>query len=259
MSAVRVAAVIPARMGSSRFPGKPLLNVRGLPMVEHVRRRALRCGRFSEVVVATCDRAIAEAVERYGGRCIMTSAKHPAATDRVSEAARALSCTHVVNIQGDEILVLASDLERMVRAIEAEPAVPAWNAVTPLERAEELRDPSVVKCVVSVSGRLLYCSRDCSPLAGKVDGAFHPVRKVLGVLGYTRAFLESYRTLSRTPLEVAEAIDQSRMIEHDIVLRGVEFSRGYPGINEPDEVEVIEQYLREDPLQQAALEELLRA
>ncbi|OGX45680.1 MAG: hypothetical protein A3I71_04360 [Omnitrophica WOR_2 bacterium RIFCSPLOWO2_02_FULL_63_16] len=255
---LRIAAIIPARMGSRRFPGKPLLDVRGLPMVEHVRRRALRCGRFSEVVVVTCDREIAEVIERYGGRWLLTSPTHPAATDRVAEAARALSCTHVVNIQGDEILVLGSDLERMVRAMEAEPSVPAWNAITPLERDEELRDPSVVKCVVSVSGRILCCMRDCSPLAGKVDGAWNPVRKVLGVLGYTRAVLESYPRLPRTPLELAEAIDQSRMLEHDVVLRGVEFSKGYPGINEPEDVAVVERYLAEDPVQQTALEELLR-
>ena len=122
MTRVRIAAIIPARMGSSRLPGKPLIDVHGLPMVEHVRRRVLRCRGFSDVVVATCDREIAEVIERYGGRCLMTSPAHPAATDRVAEAMRQLDCTHVVNVQGDEILVLASDLERMVSAMEAEPA-----------------------------------------------------------------------------------------------------------------------------------------
>lgn len=259
MGRIRIAAVIPARMASSRFPGKPLLMMRELPMVEHVRRRVLLCERFAEVVVATCDPAIASVVAGYGGRCLMTSPTHPAATDRVAEAARQLDCTHVVNVQGDEILVLASDLERMAKAIEAEPDVPVWNAVTPIEDPNELQDPSVVKCVVSMSGRVLFCSRDFSFLGSFLGDRYEPVRKILGILGYSTAFLERYVTLSRTPLEIAERLDQSRIIEHDITLRGVEFSKGYPGINEPREVELVAQYLEDDPAQQAVLQEILRA
>lgn len=256
---VRVAAVIPARMASTRLPGKPLLRIGELPLVEHVRRRALRCGAFSDVVVATCDREIAEAVERYGGRCLMTAPTHPAATDRVAEAAGRLDCTHVVNVQGDELLVLSSDLERMVRAIEAEPEVPAWNAVRRIEGREELGDRAVVKCLVSVSGRILCCSRDFSALADRLGAGHEPVRKILGILGYTREFLLRYAALARTPLEIAEAVDQSRILEHDVMLRSVEFSHGYPGINEPRELERARQVLEEDPAQRAALQEILRA
>jgi len=259
MSQVRVAAIIPARMASSRFPGKPLLALAGLPMIEHVRRRALLCRGFSEVVVATCDEAIAEAVRGCGGRCVMTSPAHPAATDRVAEAAARLDCTHVVNVQGDEILVMPGDLERMVRAIEAEPGVPAWNAVARIERAEELQDPSIVKGAVSVSGRVLYCSRDFSRLAAQGPDGLEAVRTILGVLGYRRDFLERYGRLERTPLERAEAIDQSRIIEHDVMLRAVEFSKGYPGINEPREVMAVERMLAHDPAQAAVLQEIVGA
>lgn len=258
-SPIRVAAIIPARMASTRFPGKPLFRIGDLPLVEHVRRRALLCRSFSDVVVATCDREIAEVVERYGGRCIMTASTHPAATDRVAEAAHHLICTHVVNVQGDELLVLSSDLERMVRAIEAEPDVPAWNAVTPIEQKDELSDRAVVKCVVSRSGRILCCSRDFSSLAEKLGADYEPIRKVLGILGYNRTFLSRYASLARTPMEVAEAIDQSRILEHDVMLRGVEFSHGYPGINEPYEVKRLTQVLEQDPTQRAILQEILRA
>jgi len=257
MNGVRVAAIIPARMASSRFPGKPLLTVEGLPMIEHVRRRTRLCRSFTEVVVATCDQRIAEIVTGYGGRCIMTSPSHPAATDRVSEAAQQLDCTHVVNVQGDEILVLPADVEKLVRAIEAEPSVPAWNAVARIEGGEELHDPSVVKCVLSASGRMLFCSRDFSSLVGRLDERAEPIRRVLGVLGYRRDFLERYGRLARTPLECAEAIDQSRILEHDLRLQGVEFSKGYPGINEPREVAVVQEYLERDPAQRAVLQELL--
>lgn len=256
-TAIRVAAIIPARMASSRLPGKPLLEVSGLPMVEHVRRRALLCRRFSEVVVATCDREIAAVVEGYGGVPIMTSPHHPAATDRVAEAVRRLDCTHVVNVQGDEILVLPSDLEKFADALVSQPDIPAWNALAPIEQAEELSDPAVVKCAVSVSGRVLFCSRDFSSFPGRPDGSSWPLRRILGILGYRQDFLERYGTMVRTPLERAQAIDQLRIIEHDVILQGVEFSKGYPGINEPREVQRVERYLREDPAQHAVLRSIV--
>ena len=244
-------------MASSRFPGKPLLDVQGLPMIEHVRRRALLCRKFSDVVVATCDEQIASVVRGYGGACLMTSPSHPAATDRVSEAAKQLDCTHVINVQGDEILVLPDDLERMISAIQAAPDVPAWNAVAKIEREEELRDRSIVKCAVSASGRILFCSRDFSKVPLNVAGGFEPIRNVLGILGYRRDFLERYGALARTPLEMAEAIDQSRIVEHDVILQSVEFTRGYPGINEPREVAMVEEYLTTDAQQQVVLQEVL--
>lgn len=256
MPPVRVVAIIPARMASNRFPGKPLLELAGLPMIEHVRRRALLCKQFAEVVVATCDRVIAEAVARYGGRCLMTSPDHPAATDRVSEAIQQLDCTHVVNVQGDEALILPSDLERMVCAVTAEPHVPAWNAVARIEEASELSDSSAVKGILSTSGRILYCARDVSALAPKLGEDFEPVRRILGILAYRRDFLERYGRLTQTPLERAEAIDQSRILEHDVMLRAVEFSRGYPGINEPREVKVVTAFLEGDSTQHALLQEI---
>lgn len=252
----RVAAVIPARMASTRFPGKPLLEILGLPMIEHVRRRALLCRAFSEVAVATCDEEIACVVRDHGGRVIMTSPGHPAATDRVSEAARSIDCTHVVNVQGDEVLILPGDLERLVRAMESHPEGPAWNAIAPLESAAELSDPSIVKCAVSRSGRILFCSRDFSCLRPALGAGGGPVRKILGILACRKDFLVRYLQLPRTPLEIAESIDQSRILEHDIPLIGVPFPKGYPGINERREVEAVQGLLSEDPLQQAALEEI---
>ena len=254
----RVAAVIPARLASTRFPGKPLFSIRGLPMIEHVRRRALLCGLFSEVIVSTCDQEIAQSVQRYGGRCILTSPSHAAATDRVSEAARKLDCTHVVNVQGDEILVTPSDLAKMVSEIQARPEVPAWNAVASLESPEEISDSSVVKCAVSLSGRILFCSRDFSGLQGQegMNGS-GSLRRIVGILGYRFDFLERYGSLQRTPLEVAHSIDQLRVIEYDIALQGVEFSRGFLGINEPREVKIVESYLEKDLQQRTILKEVL--
>ncbi|MBI3607875.1 MAG: 3-deoxy-manno-octulosonate cytidylyltransferase [Nitrospirae bacterium] len=255
MGYTRIVAIIPARMAASRFPGKPLLSVCGLPMVEHVRRRTLLCKGFSEVVVATCDREIADVVEKFGGSVVMTSSTHPAASDRVAEAMRRLDCT---NVQGDEILVLPEDLDRLVEAVAVEPEVSAWNAVAKIEGRGELEDPSIVKCVVSLSNRILFCSRNFSSLPLS-NGRFDPVRKVLGILAFSRSFLQQYGTMRRTPLEIAESIDQSRIVEHDVVLRAVEYSKGYLGINEPREVEVVERCLVEDVRQREVLAHILSA
>ena len=140
MSQVKVAAVIPARMGSTRYPGKPLIEIEGLPMVEHVRRRVLLSDVFSDVVVATCDNVIKESIEGFGGTVIMTSEQHIMASDRVAEAVKVLDCTHVVNVQGDEILVLPDDLSTMASVIKENPDVEYWNATAPVEIEAEIND-----------------------------------------------------------------------------------------------------------------------
>lgn len=224
-------------------------------MVEHVRRRALLSGAFSEVIVATCDQEIREVVEGYGGRCVLTSAAHPGGTDRVSEASRFVECTHAVNIQGDQVLVLPEDLKRMVAALTQEPDVPAWNAVALLSDQREMIDPSVVKCALSASGRIIFCARDFS--LGSFQDGFGPLRRVIGVLGFRKEFLHRYGSLPRTPLELAGSIDQCRIIENDVLFKSVLFQGAYPEINEPREVDLTLKYLEEDPLQRSILKEVL--
>lgn len=251
----RIVAIIPARMASSRLPGKPLLDIHGLPMIEHVRRRALRCREFAGVFVATCDTEIADVVRRSGGEVIMTSAAHAAATDRVAEAAHRVECTHVVNVQGDEILVRPADLSALVTAMDADPDAPAWNAVGRIRSADELADSAVVKCVVSRSNHILVAARDLSPWPVRSPD-FEPARKILGILGYGRAFLDEYAGLRRTPLETMLSVDQCRILEHDVPLRGVDFTGDYPGINEPREVAAVLDVLDRDVEQQDILADI---
>ncbi|MDP2600358.1 MAG: 3-deoxy-manno-octulosonate cytidylyltransferase [Deltaproteobacteria bacterium] len=253
---VRIAAIIPARMASSRFPGKPMYNVAGLPMIEHVRRRALKCKAFSAVVVATCDVEIAQAVEKFGGRVIMTSPTHPGATDRLAEAMQHLDATHIVNVQGDEILIPPSDLDLMAEAVFKESSVPAWNAAAKIESVEELANPAIVKMVTSQSGRVIFCGRDLSKIAVKAP-AFEPVCQSIGVMTYRREFLQSFLELKRTPLETAEGIDQMRIVERDQILRVVYFNKAYVSVNEPHEMKLVEKCLAEDSFQQSILKEIL--
>lgn len=252
---MRVVAIIPARLNSSRLPRKALLEIRGLPMVEHVRRRVIRCPELAEVAVATCDEEIADVVRRFGGKVIMTSPHHAGATDRVTEAMEHFECTHVMNVQGDEVLVLPEDLSRMVQAVAGDPSTVAWNAVARIESQQEMSDPSIVKLIVSRSNRVLFCARRMEHL--KLNEAFDPVRKSIGVMAYSRSFLKQYAELPRTPLEIAEGIDQWRIVEHDLSLKAVEFVEGYPSINVAREVELVEKWLTDNPHQARTLREIL--
>lgn len=252
---MKIAAIIPARMESSRYPGKALVEFDSIPMVEHVRRRALLCKEFSQVVVATCNEEIYSAIKKFDGDVVMTAPTHAMASDRVAEAAEKLDCTHIINVQGDEILVLPEDLTRMALAIKANPGELFWNALAEIESKEELSDTSIVKCAVSVSGRIMYCSRDFSSLGLKNE--FQPIKKILGILGYSREGLVRFGELKRTPLETTQSIDQSRVLEHDLVLNAVDFSRGYPGINEPREAELVREILKSNDRQRQVLNQII--
>ena len=185
----------------------------------------------------------------------MTSDRHVATSDRGAEAAESLDCTHVVNVQGDEILVLPEDLEQMITAIGTNIGEQFWNATGNIRTASDLGDESIVKCVVSRSGRILFCSRDFSHLP--LNGHFEPLRMILGILGYTRDSLLNYNKLPRTPLEEMLSIDQSRIIENDIPLLAVSFSKGYIGINNRREETQVRGILAKDERQRSVLEDVL--
>jgi len=259
MSKVNVAAIIPARMDSSRYPGKPLIEIEGLPMIEHVRRRALMCTEFSEVLVATCDKEIKNTVEFYGGSVLMTKDTHIVATERIVEAIQRVDCTHVVNVQGDEILILPSDLKLMVKAIENESDGDVWNAVGKVTSINDLKDPSIVNSAVTKDDFIIFFSRDFSNFVSIYDNEFGPIHINLGILGYSRSFLENYQDMKMTPLEKMESIEQFRTLENNIPIRAVHFTCSYPGINEPREVDLIKTILKTDRKQKEVLHKIVNS
>ena len=217
----------------------------------------MMAGVFSDVIVATCDADIAQEVARWGGRFVMTSSTHQAATDRVAEAAESLDCTHVVNVQGDEILVLPEDLALLVRSMRKDPGVEAWNAVDPVGSYDQLSDRSVVKCVISESAKIMYCSRDFSHVFPSPAATYDPVRIILGILAYRKDFLLKYGRMARAPLESVTSVDQNRILENDVTIASVGFACGYPGINEPREVPLVERFLSQDQRQNILLAKIL--
>ena len=253
---MKIVAVIPAHLASVRFPRKILFPFHGLPMIEHVRRRALLSNNVSDVYVATCDEEIAEAVIGFGGKVIMTSNSHKNGTTRVAEAVKDVECSHVILLQGDEPLLLPRHLDVLAQAIVAEPEGDAWNATGPIEHKEELDRHSFVKCVVSESSRILFCFRR-SPFFSACDVQQSFVRKILGIIAYRKDFLLRLTALPASPIEQAEFIEQMRIIENGYSLRSIPVSPSLPSVNEPVEAELVLNYIRHNTEQRALLERIL--
>ncbi len=253
---VKVAALIPARMASVRFPGKMLFRFHSLPMVEHVRRRALLCAECSEVIVATCDKEIADVVMGCGGKVIMTSISHKTGMDRVAEAIEHVDCSHIILLQGDEPLMLPEDLGRLANAMLRRPAINAWNAVGLIERDADFANHSVIKCVLSQSGRIMFCSR-VSPCVSEISYQKKYVRKLLGLMGFERKSLNEVVSRGDTPYGISEFIEQSRILEHDFALHAVEMPLSYPSVNFHADVALVQERLSRDPVQKEILSKIL--
>lgn len=253
----KIVAVIPAHLASVRFPRKVLFPFHGLPMIEHVRRRALFSTSISEVHVATCDEEVAGVVRDFGGSVIMTGSNHTNGTTRVAEAVRELDCSHAILVQGDEPLLLPRHLDSFVQAIEAAPDGAAWNATGPIDAVEELDRHSFVKCAVAPSGRILFCFRR-SPCYSDFDAQRGFVRKILGIIAYRKDFLLHLTSLPPAPIELAEFIEQMRIISHGYDLTSVPVTPSLPSVNEPAEADIVLDYIRNDKEQSDLLARVLR-
>jgi 3-deoxy-manno-octulosonate cytidylyltransferase (CMP-KDO synthetase) len=251
-------AIIPAHLASVRFPRKILFQFHGLPMIEHVRRRALMCPSLDRVIVATCDEAIASAIKGFGGEVIMTANTHRNGTTRVAEAAKDVDCSHVVLLQGDEPLLLPRHVEGLVGAMREEPDIAAWNATGPIESPEELDRYSFVKCAISPDGRVMCCFRR-SPCFTEFDNQRRFIRKILGIIAYRKDFLSTIAQVQPTPVEKFELIEQMRIIENGHPLRSVPVSPSLPSVNEPHEADIVNEYIRTNEEQRSLLESVLRS
>ena len=253
---MKIVAVIPAHMASVRFPGKILFPFHGLAMIEHVRRRALMSKAIAEVVVATCDEDIASAVRSYGGRVVMTANTHKNGTTRVAEAVKEIDCTHVMLLQGDEPLLLPRHIDLFAAAIQADPNGDAWNATGPIEGEEELDRHSFVKCAIGANDRILYCFRR-TPCFSPFEVQQRFIRKILGIIAYRKSFLLQLTQLPPAAIELAESIEQMRIVENGFAIRSVEVTPSLPSVNEPREAEIVLDYIRQNDEQRKLLEAVL--
>ena len=237
-------AVIPARFGASRFPGKPLVPIAGVPMLRRVYEGARRAKSLRDVLVATDDERIAAAARGFGAVAVMTRADHPTGTDRLAEVAAELDDEIVVNVQGDEPLIEGFVIDAVVAALEAAPEAPMATVVHAAE-PDALDDPNRVKVVLDRRGDALYFSRSRIPA---VRDPTAPVRfhQHVGLYAYRRPFLLEFIRLAPTPLERCEALEQLRALEHGHRIRCavIEGWRSLP-VDVPGDVPRVEAALRE--------------
>jgi 3-deoxy-manno-octulosonate cytidylyltransferase (CMP-KDO synthetase) len=253
----RVVAFIPARMGASRFPGKPLEPILGLPLVEHVRRRSALAETVDEVIVATCDTEIQGVVEGHGGRVIMTASTHERCTDRIAEAALGVECEIALIVQGDEPLFEPRLLDSIVAALRNDDELVCANLLSVIESDEERRHQDNVKAVLDERGRLLYLSR--APIPFVRNDAGHRCYRQTGLSGFRRDFLFTFEQLAPTILEEVESVDFLRILGHGFPIAGIPFEGQLIGVDRPEDVVRVEQVLQNDRQQAAhfsAIQEL---
>ncbi len=242
--------IIPARMGSSRYPGKPLESLLGLPLVLHVYERCRLYSGFTDVVIATCDEEIREAAERHGAPVTMTAATHERCTDRVQEAAEKrypgmADEEFIVMVQGDEVLVSPSMIEDIVDA-QLNTGAPVINLGSRLYRTEDHDDPNTVKVAAAPDGRALCFSR--SPIPSRARTQDVPMYQQTGVMGFTYGFLKTFSSLDQTPLEIIEAVDMMRVLEHGLDLHVVFTETETLGVDTPADRDRGESLLASDSL-----------
>ncbi len=236
--------VIPARFQATRFPGKPLTPIAGVPMVQRVWDGARKAKSLSRVIVATEDARVADACRRFGADVAMTRADHETGTDRLAEVAARLDAPIIVNIQGDEPLIEGWVIDAAVQALQGDASVPMSTVVHPAEPGG-LDDPNRVKVVLDRNDLALYFSRSRIPALRDATAAPRYWQHV-GLYAYRRPFLLDFVKLERTPLERAEALEQLRAMEHGHRIRcgKIEGWLGIP-VDVPADVARVEARLRE--------------
>lgn len=236
--------VIPARFGSVRFPGKALVRIGGKPLVQLVWERVRESRRLDRLLVATDDGRIEEAVRRFGGEAVITASDLPSGTDRVWEAVRQISAEIVVNIQGDEPLVSAEMVDRLIRGLEEDPQAQMATLRFRVRGAEGAQDPNVVKVVSDERGRALYFSRSLIPArkGGRVGD--HAWYKHLGIYAYRRDLLARFVQWPPSPLERAEELEQLRALEHGVRIRVLDSPHDTVGVDTPEDVKRVEEILK---------------
>ena len=238
-----VVAILPARWGSTRFPGKPLHVIAGKPLIQHVWERARRAKAISDVIIATDDMRIAEAAFEFGAEVSITSPKHQSGTDRIAEVAKKLKgVSHVLNVQGDEPLVDPALLNRLAKALLADSKLGMITAATPFGPDEDVTNPNAVKVVTDREGDALYFSRSAIPFNRNQEAAV-PYLRHQGIYGYSTKFLLQFVKWKQSPLEKAEQLEQLRALENGAKIRVLVTKSASIGVDTPADAEAVERLL----------------
>ena len=239
---MNVMCVIPARYGSTRLPGKPLLDIAGKPMIQRVVEQVRQVAAAGRIIVATDDMRIVAAVEAFGGEAMLTSPDHQTGTDRLAEVAQAFPAVDlIINVQGDEPLIPPQAIDDLAAAFVDRPDLQMATLVTELEPAD-VENPAAVKVVASLDGHALYFSRSLIPYP-RNPGPQCRCYKHVGVYAYRRDFLLRYAKLPPTPLEQTESLEQLRALEHGFRIRLIETRFHSMGVDTPADLAKVRQII----------------
>lgn len=252
-----VVAIIPARYGSTRFPGKPLATIGGKPMIQHVYESVIKARGLDRILVATDDRRILETVKNFGGEAVLTSESHASGTDRLAEMAKKIKAEWLVNVQGDLPFVRAQTISRTLAALRHDRSVVMATARTPIYQKDEWLNPNVVKVVTDGGGFALYFSRAPIPYIREHPGnanCFLPTadsqgvrvwgHRHVGVYAYRRDFLLKFSRLRPTPLERTEGLEQLRALDYGYRIRVADVQEPSVEVDTPEDLKKAERYLR---------------
>jgi 3-deoxy-manno-octulosonate cytidylyltransferase (CMP-KDO synthetase) len=248
---MKILGVIPARMAATRFPNKPMVEILGIPMVEHCYIRSKMCELLDETIVATCDVAIFDYINSIGGKAIMTSDKHERATERTAEALLELEKVNpddkydlIIMIQGDEPLIEPEMIKQVSIPLQ-ENKCQVSNLMVSLKKYDEINNPNNVKVVNNLEGNALYMSREPIPSSQKFHANINYYRQ-LGLIGFTRYALLRFIELAPSKLEIIESVDMNRFLENGISIHMVETTFEVDAIDIPEDLARVELKMKND-------------
>ena len=244
---MKILCVIPARYASTRLPGKPLADIAGKPMICRVYDRDVQAKCLSEVVVATDDQRVQQAVEAHGGKAMMTAKDHPTGTDRLAEVAAAYpDIDLIINVQGDEPLIEPSIIDALAAAFDSDADLKMATVMTEITDEAEQMNPNNVKVVTDRNGYALYFSRSLLPYPRYRKGV--PVYKHIGIYAYKREFLLHYAKMAPTPLEETEALEQLRALENGYRIKVIRTDHRFVGVDTAEDLAMVNKIYRQQDL-----------
>jgi len=260
---MNIVAIIPARMASSRFPGKPMARIHGMPMIGHVYFRTRLCKLLTETYIATCDPEIYDYIESVGGKAIITADTHERCTDRTSEAMLKIEADIggkvdiVVMVQGDEPMVTPEMIEQSITPMLKDSSINVVNLMALIKSPAEFEDPNEVKVVVGVNGTALYFSRE--PIPSRKKGVPDvPMLKQVCIIPFRRDYLLKFNSMPPTPLEKIESVDMMRIIEHGEHVHMVMTDAESLSVDNQADLEKVEQLMAGDKLRNLYLKQNCR-
>lgn len=247
----KVIAIIPARMGSSRFPGKPMAEILGMPMIGHVYLRTKKSELLDDVYVATCDDIIFNYIKSIGGKAVMTKDTHERCTDRTVEALLKIEQENkikydaVIMVQGDEPMILPSMLEASVSPILKDENIKCVNLYSSINSKADHEDPNCVKVVMDVLSNALYFSREAIP-SWKKGGKNFPMYKQVCVISFSHDYLLKYAEMKPTMLEEVESVDMNRVLENGEKIHMVKIEQESQAVDTPGDLKKVNTFMQND-------------